>query len=56
VLYEGDRCLGGAVIEGVESSHALRAGPTGFTQANPVQIAAPRADDRLKSFSGRKLI
>ena len=44
VLYEGDRCLGGAVIESLEASHALRAGPTGFAGANPVRIAALRAD------------
>ena len=34
VIYEGERCLGGAVIEGIEPSHALRAGPTGLAQAS----------------------
>jgi tRNA-specific 2-thiouridylase len=45
VVYEGDRCLGGAVIESMEPSDALRAGPTGLAQANPVRIAALRADE-----------
>jgi tRNA-specific 2-thiouridylase len=45
VVYEGDRCLGGGVIESMEPSDALRAGPTGLAQANPVRIAALRADE-----------
>jgi tRNA-specific 2-thiouridylase len=47
VVYEDDRCLGGAVIETVESSHALRAGPTGFAEPNPERIAALRAEKSL---------
>ncbi|MDE2261685.1 MAG: tRNA 2-thiouridine(34) synthase MnmA [Gammaproteobacteria bacterium] len=44
VVYEGDRCLGGAVIASLETSHALHAGPTGFAGANPVRAAAQRAE------------
>ena len=45
VVYEGERCLGGAVIESMAPSDALRAGPTGLAQANPVRMAALRADE-----------
>ena len=47
VVYEGDRCLGGGVIETVEASHAPCPGPTGFAAANPGRIAALRAEKSL---------